>query len=165
MRCDLGWKLAAVVKGFGGQKLISSYEQERRPVGLRNRDASRRHNLVRVEIGKLYDAAIFAEGPDGDSRRQWAANEIGRIGNHENESMGIEFGYWYRDSPIVMNDANDVPSDDPLTYSPTTAPGARLPSVYLKDNRPLFDRLGPWFTIGKFWWARRVRFCRSCGRT
>ena len=64
--CDLGWKLAAVVKGFGGQKLISSYELERRPVGLRNCDASRRHNLVRVEIGKLYDAAIFAEGPDGD---------------------------------------------------------------------------------------------------
>ena len=148
--CDLGWKLAAVVKGFGGQELISSYELERRPVGLRNCDASRRHNLVRVEIAKLYDAAIFAEGPDGDSRRRRAANEIGRIGNHENESMGIEFGYWYRDSPIVMNDADGVPAEDPLTYSPTTAPGARLPSVYLKDNRPLFDRLGPWLTIVNF---------------
>ena len=64
--------------------------------------------------------------------------------------MGIEFGYWYRDSPIVMHHADDVPSDDPLTYSPTTAPGARLPSVYLKDNRPLFDRLDHWFTIVNF---------------
>src|ERR1700728_4080378 len=102
--CDLGWKLAALVKGFGGPKLISSYEIERRPVGLRNRDASRRHNLIRVEIGKLYDAAIFAEGPEGDSRRRWAGNEIGQIGNNENESWGIEFGYCYRDSPIAIHD-------------------------------------------------------------
>jgi 2-polyprenyl-6-methoxyphenol hydroxylase-like FAD-dependent oxidoreductase len=147
--CDLGWKLAALVQGSGGPGLISSYEIERRPVGLRNRDASRRHNLVRVEIGKLYDTAIFAEGPLGDSRRRWAGNEIGQIGNNENESWGIEFGYCYRDSPIVMHDADSVP-DDPLTYSPTTVPGARLPSVYLKDNRPLFDQLGPWFTIVNF---------------
>jgi 2-polyprenyl-6-methoxyphenol hydroxylase-like FAD-dependent oxidoreductase len=144
---DLAWKLAALVHGFGGPGLIPSYEIERRPVGLRNCDASRRHNLVRVEIGKLYDAAIFAEGPDGDARRQWAGNEIARIGNHENESWGIEFGYWYRDSPIVMHDGDGVASDDPLTYRPTTVPGARLPNVYLKDNRPLFDQLGPWFTI------------------
>jgi 2-polyprenyl-6-methoxyphenol hydroxylase-like FAD-dependent oxidoreductase len=148
--CDLGWKLAALVKGFGGPGLISSYELERRPVGLRNCDASRRHNLVRVGIGKLYDAAVFAEGPNGDARRQWAANEIGRIGNHENESLGIEFGYWYRDSPIVIYDNDAVPADDPLIYRPTTAPGARLPSVYLKDGEPLFDRLGPWFTIINF---------------
>jgi hypothetical protein len=147
--CDLGWKLAALVKGFGGHGLISSYEVERRPVGLRNRDASRRHNLTRVEIGKLYDAAIFAEGPQGDSRRRWAGNEIGQIGNNENESWGIEFGYCYRDSPITIHDADGVP-DDPLTYHPTTVPGARLPSVYLKDHRPLFDRLCPWFTIVNF---------------
>ena len=34
---DLGWKLAAAVKGFAGAKLLASYEKERRPVGLRNR--------------------------------------------------------------------------------------------------------------------------------
>ena len=83
------------------------------------------------------------------SRRRWAGNEIGQIGNNENESWGIEFGYCYRDSPIAIHDADDVP-DDPLTYLPTTVPGARLPSVYLKDNRPLFDQLGPWFTILNF---------------
>ena len=48
-----------------------------------------------------------------------------------------------------MHDADGVP-DDPLTYSPTTVPGARLPSVYLKDNQPLFDQLGPWFTMVNF---------------
>jgi hypothetical protein len=37
--------------------------------------------------------------------------------------------------------------DDPRHYQPTTAPGVRLPSVLLEDGTPLFDRLGPWFTL------------------
>jgi 2-polyprenyl-6-methoxyphenol hydroxylase-like FAD-dependent oxidoreductase len=33
---DLGWKLAAVQQGWGGEGLLASYDAERRPVGLRN---------------------------------------------------------------------------------------------------------------------------------
>jgi 2-polyprenyl-6-methoxyphenol hydroxylase-like FAD-dependent oxidoreductase len=31
--CDLGWKLAAVLRGFGGPGLLASYDAERRPDG------------------------------------------------------------------------------------------------------------------------------------
>jgi 2-polyprenyl-6-methoxyphenol hydroxylase-like FAD-dependent oxidoreductase len=37
---DLSWKLAGVINGWGGKGLLDGYEQERRPVGLRNRDAA-----------------------------------------------------------------------------------------------------------------------------
>src|SRR6202044_1499048 len=33
---DLSWKLAGVVKGWGGPGLLDGYEQERRPIGVRN---------------------------------------------------------------------------------------------------------------------------------
>src|SRR5262245_3188851 len=33
---DLGWKLAAVHAGWGGSRLLATYETERRPVGIRN---------------------------------------------------------------------------------------------------------------------------------
>ena len=33
---DLGWKLAAVLSGWGGDGLLSSYDAERRPIGTRN---------------------------------------------------------------------------------------------------------------------------------
>ena len=33
---DLGWKLAAVLDGWGGEHLLSSYESERRPIATRN---------------------------------------------------------------------------------------------------------------------------------
>ena len=56
--CDLGWKLAAVLHGFGGPHLLASYEVERRPVGLRNCDCRARPQPAagrdcRASIAKL----------------------------------------------------------------------------------------------------------------
>ena len=39
---DLSWKLAATLAGWGGPLLLASYEQERRPIGLRNVKVSAR---------------------------------------------------------------------------------------------------------------------------
>jgi len=38
---DLGWKLEAALKGFGGPELLASYEHERRQIGNCNVGASR----------------------------------------------------------------------------------------------------------------------------
>ncbi len=127
---DLGWKLAAAVKGFGSANLLASYEKERRPVGLRNRLASERHTGVRIKIAELYEKE---RDPDA------LARGIAALGNAENESWGIEFGYRY-----------DGVEGDPVRYEPTTAPGARLPSTFLRDGTALYDRLGPWFTLLRF---------------
>lgn len=127
---DLGWKLAAAVKGYAGAGLLATYERERRPVGYRNRLASERHTDVRLKIAELYknerDPGALARG-------------IAALGNAENESWGIEFGYRY-----------DGVEPDPVVYQPTTAPGARLPSVFLRDGSALYDRLGRWFTLLRF---------------
>jgi 2-polyprenyl-6-methoxyphenol hydroxylase-like FAD-dependent oxidoreductase len=124
---DLGWKLAAALKGFGSANLLASYDRERRPVGRRNRLASERHTGVRLSIAGLYER----ERDPGALARGIAA-----LGNAENESWGIEFGYRY-----------DGVESDPVVYVPTTVPGARLPSVVLKDGSFLYDHLGPWFTL------------------
>ncbi len=44
---DLAWKLAAVLQGWGGPKLLPSYQLERRQVGERNVAASGRGNTGR----------------------------------------------------------------------------------------------------------------------
>ena len=144
---DLGWKLAATLKGFGGPGLTASYEPERRPVALRNCAASRRHAGVRMEVAALYSPALVESGPAAEQARTTASARIAELGNRENESWGIEFGYAYRDSPIVAHEPEARWIDDPVTYHPTTAPGARLPSVFLRDGTSLFDHLGAWFTV------------------
>src|SRR6202163_3368524 len=37
---DISWKLAATLRGWGGPKLLPSYEAERRPIGAINVNAS-----------------------------------------------------------------------------------------------------------------------------
>jgi 2-polyprenyl-6-methoxyphenol hydroxylase-like FAD-dependent oxidoreductase len=144
---DLGWKLAATLNGFGGPNLLRSYQHERRPIGVRNLEASRRHNEIRVEIGRLYNPALDVPGVEGDKARRKAAEGIRMLGNAENESYGIELGYYYKDSVVTCGTPGDQPDDDPLSYVPTTIPGVRLPNVVLSSGQPLYDLLGPWFTL------------------
>ena len=72
------------------------------------------------------------------------------MGNAENESFGIELGYAYVDSPVICSEPGVEIPDDPLRYLPTTAPGVRMPSVLMENGTPIFDRLGPWFTLAGF---------------
>jgi hypothetical protein len=145
--CDVGWKLAAVLHGFAGPALMSSYDAERRPVGLRNCEASRRHTEMRRLIASAYHDGLTALGGDSELARAEAGRRIAAFGNAENESYGIEYGYAYQDSPVICTELGaDIPSD-PLRYTPTTFPGVRMPSVVLKDHSPIYDRLGLWFTL------------------
>ncbi len=148
---DLGWKLAAVIRGFGGRGLLDSYELERRTVGLRNVAASAAHNAIRVKIGGLYaEPHLQANDPSGTKARVTVGREIERIGNAENESYGIELGYAYDRSEIVCNSENIRAPVDSLEYEPSTVPGARLPSVFLEDGTASYDLLGPWYSILHF---------------
>jgi len=85
---------------------------------------------VRLKIAELYQTIA---DPDALGRA------IAQLGNAENESWGLEFGYRY-----------DGVDGDPVVYQPTTAPGARLPSTFLADGSALYDKLGPWFTLLRF---------------
>jgi 2-polyprenyl-6-methoxyphenol hydroxylase-like FAD-dependent oxidoreductase len=47
---NLGWKIAAMVQGWGGPDLLASYELERRPVAIRNTGMSKQFSL---NVGKV----------------------------------------------------------------------------------------------------------------
>ena len=145
--CDLGWKLAAVLHGFGSPDLLLSYDIERRPVGLRNCEASGRHTKVRGEIAQVLRDDLTAPGSAGDAVRAQVGRRIAALGNAENESFGIELGYAYPDSPIVCGEPGAAIPGTALEYRPSTVPGVRLPSFVLGDGTPIYDRLGPWFTL------------------
>jgi len=150
---DLGWKLSAVLKGWGGEGLLAAFEEERRPIGLKNCAASKRHAEARLAIGEVWPDNIDEVGSHGDAVREALAQNIIKIGNAENESLGIEMGYGYVGSSIICDEeTSDIPEDpsDPLNYQPTTRPGYRPPAVYLNDDTPLFDLFGPGFTLLNF---------------
>lgn len=144
---DLGWKLAAVLEGWGGPELLPSYEVERHHVGLRNRQASARHMAVRMRIADAYTPLVHEDSPPGEQARREFGARIQELGNLENEALGIEIGYRYDDSPIVWREAGDPPPYEMERYVPSTWPGARLPSLLLEDGTAVLDRLGTGFTL------------------
>jgi 2-polyprenyl-6-methoxyphenol hydroxylase-like FAD-dependent oxidoreductase len=146
----LGWAIAAVLKGFGGPKLLEGYKHERQPVWQRNCEASGRHNGVRVEAAALYAADLEAPGAEGEQARAHAIAELTRLGNAEAESLGIEMGYHYAGSPIVAGEPNAEVPIDPDRYILNTVPGGRLPSLYLEDGSAVYQLLGRWFTLLAF---------------
>lgn len=165
---DLGWKLASVVKQWGGPALLESYEIERRQIGIQNRAAAQRHSDIRAAIGQLIVAAEQEPGidlPAAADRRKELGEKIAALGNAENESWGIEHGYRYENSPVIWPAEADEtsPAFDPLVCTPTTWPGARLPSLFLSDGRPLYDILGSEFTLLVVGYQDVDKFKRAAG--
>jgi 2-polyprenyl-6-methoxyphenol hydroxylase-like FAD-dependent oxidoreductase len=142
---DLGWKLAAVVQGWGGTRLLDSYEVERRPIAVRN-VAAASENARRL-AGQPVPPALAADGPVADELRRGVGAAILATQRREFESAGVQLGYRYEDSPICASDGTPPPPDDPIEYVPTARPGSRAPHVRLSDDEVLYDRFGRDFTL------------------
>jgi hypothetical protein len=137
---DLSWKLAATLQGWGGPKILDSYEHERRQVGERNIGASRYASIGRRKWRSMYRSNIAENTPVGLQNRKILAGVADVEQRKTNEMVGAEMGYRYVDSPVIM----DIPGGPEhlfREYVPSTWPGARLPHVWLDDGTALQDRL------------------------
>ncbi|WP_166349368.1 FAD-dependent monooxygenase [Phytoactinopolyspora limicola] len=137
---DIGWKLSAVIRSWGGPKLLDSYETERRPVALNNIHMSRRHIGVHVTAGRM-----LKRGRPLAEIAEYLQAERG-----ENEYSGVELGDRYNGSPVVCDEPLPSPAWDPWQYIPTTTPGSRPPSVLTAEGHSLFEQLGSGFTLVDF---------------
>ena len=64
---DLGWKLAAMLQGWAGARLLESYELERKPVATTSVLAS--SEVFQYETSLAADPAITDDSPDGERAR------------------------------------------------------------------------------------------------
>lgn len=143
--CDLGWKLAAVFDGWGGEKLLDTYEAERRPIAVRNVAAAGRNaaDLKRHAV----PPSIEADDAAGEMVRAMAGAQIAHGNRKEFESAGVQLGYHYGDSSIVVPDGTPPPPDEEIEYTPIARPGSRAPHVALGGGEILYDRFGSGFTL------------------
>jgi 2-polyprenyl-6-methoxyphenol hydroxylase-like FAD-dependent oxidoreductase len=139
---DLSWKLAAVLAGWGGPKLLPSYTTERRQVGDYNVQASRFATLGRRAWRAMWRPDIRDDTPAGAETRANLARVADVEQRKSNEMTGAELGYSYAGSPLVASEAGVPPAQDFIVYRPTTWPGARLPHTWLDDGTAMQDRIG-----------------------
>ena len=141
---NLGWKLAAVVKGQGAAGLLDSYELERRPLAIRNTGYARR---FADSLGVEPPAEIEEATSEGEVARGRAGAYLEAHARSEFNIPGITFGGRYDGSPIIVNDGSEPPPDSPNTYTPSACPGGRPPHLWLQDGRSLFDAFGFEWTL------------------
>jgi 2-polyprenyl-6-methoxyphenol hydroxylase-like FAD-dependent oxidoreductase len=157
---NLAWKLAAVQQGWGGPRLLDSYEAERKPIGYRNTGASRKY------ASRMHDAVVpddvELDGAAGEAARAAAAKLSYVRYNHFNrpedkDAVGVQIGGRYDGSPIVIPDGEPPPDTFPETYDeyvPNGLPGGRAPHLWLDERRvmgsSLFDKFGRGFTLLRF---------------
>jgi 2-polyprenyl-6-methoxyphenol hydroxylase-like FAD-dependent oxidoreductase len=145
---DLGWKLAAVLQGWGGGKLLDSYDSERRPVGLRNVRMATEFYLAH---GGFEDglAEIEDDSDAGRTLRQSLAEGLTKNVGRMFRTAGLQLGYRYESSPICVGDGAPPP-DEPERYVPSAHPGSRAPHVWLGDGRSTLDLFGRGFVLLRF---------------
>ena len=147
---NLAWKLAAVLKGQAGSALLDTFSAERAPIA---KQIVTRANQSIGEFGPIFQALGMTGGTDidkikasmdarcdatraGENQRA-ALREAIAFKKYEFDAHGVEMNQRYRSDAIVtdgqMEPAFDL--DPELHYQPTTWPGARIPHVWLFDNR------------------------------
>jgi 2-polyprenyl-6-methoxyphenol hydroxylase-like FAD-dependent oxidoreductase len=146
---DASWKVAAVLHGWGGDKLVETYDIERRPVAW---------SIVN-EAARNYNQ--FAKLPKGEGATEdtevglTLRKSIGKTIYAENfdreyDMEGVPLGYRYEGSPIIVPDAAPEPPFDVVTYTPTSRSGHRAPHAWLVDGRSTLDLFGHGFTLLSF---------------
>jgi 2,4-dichlorophenol 6-monooxygenase len=142
---NLAWKLAYILKGYAGEKLLDTYTAERAPVG---RQIVLRANQSRLDYAPLNacfrvegtenpvaagTARLRDPGAEGVAARR-ALQEALDLKQTEFNAQGVEMNQRYA-SDAVLPDASVGPEEwsrDPVVYlQATTRPGAKIPHVWL----------------------------------
>lgn len=132
---NLGWKLAATLRGWGGDGLLDSYDAERRPVF-----ASTARDFIErfIEEDRRF---LNAYAPDKDR----AAFEAAWAGRNLDADEVNRFEPNYEGSALVTG-ADGTPSARGH-HSFEARPGHHLPPVRMGNGRMVQDTLGEGFTL------------------
>lgn len=139
---DLGWKLAACIKGWGGPALLDSYHIERRQVHQRVVDeAVANHRLL---SSSYFSPLLDQAGPEAEAVRATTREAILKGKAPEFRSLGVVIGYHYEASPVIVREpADQAPREPRPHYEPSARPGCRAPHLWLTDGKArgasLFD--------------------------
>lgn len=144
----LSWLLCAVLDGWGDPAIIDAYEAERAPIT----EQVSRFAMSKVEenlaalSGRSVPPVIASRGLVGRLLRQRLGRRLFDINLPQMSPEGLNFGYYYADSPIIVADGEAPPAYDMGSHTPSTVPGCRLPHLEV-DGTSILDLLGPAYTL------------------
>ncbi|WEX10978.1 FAD-dependent monooxygenase [Chelativorans sp. AA-79] len=134
---NLGWKLAAALRGWGGDRLLDSYDAERRPVF---QSTARDFIEKAIESDRAFLEAFDPARDRAAFEAEWAA----RGGGARTEVSAFEPNY--RGSPIVCGQPG-AETNAIGGHSFAARPGHHLAPQPLSSGRNVYECLGGGFTL------------------
>ncbi len=144
---NLSWTLAAHLQGWGAAGILDVYQTERQPITEQVSVFAMNHAYALAARRKAVPAGIEDEGPEGERLRAKVGQELYDLNVQQYCCGGLNFGYFYDQSPVIAYDGEAAPEYTMDRFTPSTVPGCRLPHVWLSGHRSLYDHLGPGFTL------------------
>ncbi len=131
---NLGWKLAAAVRGWARTELLDSYESERRPV------AEQTIAIAAANTAVLPTDLAVAAAHDDPAAVGALAERLRAVKRPEFYCAGLVLGYAY--GPGAGSQTTDGADFEPLAL-----PGNRLPHRWIRPGLSLYDLLGRGFSV------------------
>jgi hypothetical protein len=144
---NLAWKLAGVLNGWAAPELLDAYEAERHPITEQASriisDIAYQRMMQRNELSP----EIEEPNPVGEAARAAVGQLAYALDLEQQCCGGLNFGYFYDRSPVIAYDGEQPPTYTMGTFTSSTAPGCRVPHVWLEGRRSLYDAMGPDYTL------------------
>ena len=147
---NLAWLLAARLQGWGAPGILDAYEAERLPITEQVSHFAMNHAHAMASQRKSVPDGIEQPGPQGDALRAALGRAAYDLNVQQYCCAGLNFGYFYDRSPLVAYDGEPAPGYSMGGFSASTVPGCRTPYFELADGTPLYDALGPGYTLLRF---------------
>ncbi|WP_395349106.1 FAD-dependent oxidoreductase [Variovorax sp. UC122_21] len=148
---NLAWLLAACVQGWADEGILDAYEAERLPITEQVSQFAMDHAQKMIRARRAVPSNIEAPGPEGDALRADIGQEAYELNVQQFCCAGLNFGYFYTGSPIIVPDGEHVPPAYSMgAFTASTVPGCRAPHFWLADGRSLYDAFGPGYTLLRF---------------
>jgi 2-polyprenyl-6-methoxyphenol hydroxylase-like FAD-dependent oxidoreductase len=144
---NLSWLLAAHLNGWAPSAILDAYEAERWPITSQVSRFAMSHAEAEIRRRGAVPETIEDAGPVGERARRDVGQLTYEINVQQYACAGLNFGTYYDASPIIAYDGSEHPAYTMNSYTPSTVPGCRTPHLWCKDDRSLYDAMGPEFTL------------------
>lgn len=147
---NLSWMLAAHLNGWAPATILDGHQAERLPITDQVSRFAMSHARGAIAERTSVPPALEEDTPAGAAARQAVGEAAYKLHVQQFACAGLNYGYFYPDSPLIAYDGEPQPTYTMHDYTPSTVPGCRLPHLWLEDGRSLYDALGPDFTLLRF---------------
>jgi len=144
---NLAWLLAARLEGWGAEGILAAHVAERLPITDQVSHFAMDHAHAMAKARQSVSDEIEADGPQADAYRAAVGQTTYDLNVQQYCCAGLNFGYFYQGSPIIVYDGEAAPPYTMGEFTPSTVPGASLPHIWLADGRSLYDAMGPYYTL------------------